>query len=91
MLDYDLSKNVSSALDQYNIPLRLLEVKQMNDINTNDISNNFLNAAYKCKPADLEALLLKIENEIKNKDYKDNNLLRAKTVVTSKLVLYYSK
>ena len=63
----------------------------MNNIDNNDVSNSFLNAAYKCKPNDLESLLLKIENEIKNKDYKDNILLRAKTIVTSKLALLYSK
>ena len=63
----------------------------MNDINNIDVSTSFLNAAYKCKPTDLESLLLKIESEIKNKDYKDNKLLRAKTIVTSKLALYNSK
>lgn len=62
----------------------------MNDLN-NDVSNYFLNAAYKCRPTELEFLLLKIENEIKNQKYKDNILLRAKTVVTSKLALYNSK
>jgi hypothetical protein len=59
--------------------------------NINDTSTNFLNAAYKCKPENLESLLLKIETEIKNRDYRDNILLRAKTVVTSKLALQYSK
>ena len=63
----------------------------MNNINNINASTSFLNAAYKCKPADLESLLVKIESEIKNKDYKDNILLRAKTVVTSKLALHYSK
>lgn len=63
----------------------------MNDITNSNISNTFLDAAYKCKPSNLESLLVKIENEIKSKDYKDNILLRAKTVVTSKLALYYSK
>ena len=63
----------------------------MNNINSIDVSTNFLNSAYKCKPADLESLLLKIESEIKNNDYTDNKLLRAKTVVTSKLALYRSK
>lgn len=63
----------------------------MNDLNNNDGSISFLNAAYRCKPADLEPLLLKIENEIKNKVYKDKILLRAKTIVTSKLALQYSK
>ena len=63
----------------------------MNDIHNIDISNRFLDAAYKCKPENLESLLVEIENEIKKKDYTDNILLRAKTVVTSKLALYYSK
>ncbi len=63
----------------------------MNNISNNNVSNTILDAAYKCKPANLESLLVKIENEIKSKDYRDNILLRAKTVVTSKLVLYYSK
>ena len=63
----------------------------MDNINNIDGSTSFLNAAYKCKPADLESLLVKIESEIKNNDYKDNNLLRAKTIVTSKLALYHSK
>ncbi len=63
----------------------------MNNINNINVSTSFLNAAYKCKPADLESLLVKIESEIKNKDYKDNILLRAKTVVTSKLALHHSK
>lgn len=63
----------------------------MNNINNIDVSASFLNAAYKCKPANLEFLLVKIESEIKNRDYKDNKLLRAKTIVTSKLALYNSK
>ena len=63
----------------------------MNNIYNTDISTRFLDAAYKCKPTDLESLLAEIEKEIKKKDYTDNNLLRAKTVVTSKLALYYSK
>ena len=63
----------------------------MNNIYNTDISTRFLDAAYKCKPTDLESLLAEIEKEIKKKDYTDNTLLRAKTVVTSKLALYYSK
>lgn len=59
--------------------------------NNTDISNNFLNEAYKCKTSDLESLLQKIETEIKNSDHIDKNLLRAKTIVTSKLALRYSK
>lgn len=59
--------------------------------NNTNISNDFLNEAYKCKPQDLKSLLQKIEFEIKNNDYIDRSLLRAKTVVTSKLALHYSK
>ena len=56
-----------------------------------DIASDFLDAAYKCKPDNLEPLLQKIELKIKNSDHPDKILLRAKTVVTSKLALYYSK
>ncbi len=63
----------------------------MNNIYNNDESTRFLDAAYKCKPTDLESLLAEIEKEIKKNNYADNTLLRAKTVVTSKLALYYSK
>lgn len=60
----------------------------MDNINDIDTATTFLDAAYKCKPANLESLLQKIEFEIKNSDHVDKNLLRAKTVVTSKLALY---
>lgn len=40
-----------------------------------------------CKDEDLEALLQKIESEIKNRDTKDRTLLSAKTMVTSKIAL----
>lgn len=63
----------------------------MDNFDGTDMANNFLDAAYKCKPADLEPLLHKIELEIKNSDHIDKTLLRAKTVVTSKLALHYSK
>ncbi len=63
----------------------------MNDITDRDISNNFLDEAYKCKPVNLEFLLQKIEFEIKNRGYSDSILLRAKTVVTSKMALINSK
>ena len=59
--------------------------------NDTNIFNDFLNEAYKCKPQDLEFLLKKIEFEIKNSDHADRTLLRAKMIVTSKLVLYCSK
>lgn len=50
-------------------------------------SKKLLDAAYKCKPADLESLLKQIENAIQKSDHVDKILLRAKTVVTSKLAL----
>lgn len=56
-----------------------------------DNSYNLLNKAYKCKPADLESLLEEIELTIKNSGCSNKVLLRGKTVVTSKLVVYYSK
>ena len=56
-----------------------------------DISLKLLNDAYKCKPADLEPLLEKIEIAIKNSENNDKTLLRAKTVVTSKLAVLNCK
>lgn len=63
----------------------------LSDIIDRDISNNFLDEAYKCKPVNLEPLLQKIEFEIKNRGYADSVLLRAKTIVTSKMALINSK
>jgi hypothetical protein len=54
---------------------------------SSDASLSFLNEAYKCRPADLNVLLEKIETAIKNSDSADNLLFRAKTIVTSKLAL----
>ena len=54
-------------------------------------SRNLLNKAYKCKHADLEFLLKEIELAIKNSEHIDKVLLRAKTVVTSKIAAYYCK
>jgi len=54
-------------------------------------SQNLLNEAYKCKPADLEPLLEKIEKAIQISEYVDEDLLRAKVVVTSKLAAYTCK
>ncbi|WP_414469102.1 hypothetical protein [Methanobacterium sp. ACI-7] len=56
-----------------------------------DELNKILKEAYRCKPQNLESLLQKIELEIKNSDHVDNILLRAKTVVTSKIALSNSK
>lgn len=63
----------------------------MDNFDDIDIASDFLDAAYKCKPHNLEPLLQKIELKIKNSDHTDKTLLRAKTIVTSKLALYYSK
>jgi len=64
---------------------------KMNTPKTQEELNKILKEAYRCKPADLESLLKKIELEIKNSDNVDNMLLRAKTVVTSKIALINSK
>ncbi|MGB9937290.1 MAG: hypothetical protein ACPK7O_06180 [Methanobacterium sp.] len=63
----------------------------MNPYPKYDELNNILKEAYRCKPQNLESLLQKIELEIKNSDHVDNILLRAKTVVTSKIALSHSK
>ncbi len=59
--------------------------------NIKNASHNLLNEAYKCKPADLEILLEKIELAIKKSNHNDKVLLRAKTIVTSKLAVYTCK
>ena len=56
-----------------------------------NIAQSLLDKAYKCRPTDLELLLEEIELAIKNSDHIDKVLLRAKTVVTSKLAVYYCK
>ena len=63
----------------------------MDNFDNIDMATTFLDAAYRCKPSDLESLLQKIELEIKSSDHTDKTLLRAKTVVTSKLALHCSK
>lgn len=63
----------------------------MDNTNSIDVASALLDEAYKCEPLNLEFLLQKIELEIRNSDYVNKSLLRAKTVVTSKLALYYSK
>ncbi|MGZ7049508.1 MAG: hypothetical protein ACXVHO_05835 [Methanobacterium sp.] len=63
----------------------------MNAPKTHDELNKLLNEAYRCKPDNLESLLQKIELEIKNSNNVDNILLRAKTIVTSKIALLNSK
>jgi len=63
----------------------------MDYINCRNMSNNLLDEAYRCKPLELKHLLEKIELEIKNRKYSDNILLRAKMIVTSKMVLMNSK
>jgi len=63
----------------------------MDELIDREISSKFLDDAYKCKPDNLGHLLQKIEYEIQNRDHTDNILLRAKTVVTSKIALVNSK
>lgn len=63
----------------------------MDEIIDREVSSKFLDDAYKCKPDNLGHLLQKIEYEIQNRDHTDNILLRAKTVVTSKIALINSK
>lgn len=63
----------------------------MDYINNRNISNNLLDEAYQCKEGELKSLLSKIESEIKNREYEDTILLRAKMIVTSKMVLMNSK
>ena len=65
--------------------------KKMNSLKTRDELNNLLNDAYRCKPGNLDAMLQKIELEIKNSHSVDNILLRAKMIVTSKMALINSK
>jgi len=63
----------------------------MDEITDREVSSKFLDNAYKCKPNDLRPLLQKIEYEIQNRNHADNILLRAKTIVTSKMALINSK
>ncbi|MGB9979510.1 hypothetical protein [Methanobacterium sp.] len=63
----------------------------MDEIIDREVSSKFLDDAYKCKPDNLGYLLQKIEYEIQNRNHTDNILLRAKTVVTSKIALMNSK
>lgn len=65
--------------------------KKMSSPKTQDKLNKLLKEAYRCKPSDLEALLQKIESEIKNNHNVDSILLRAKIVVTSKIASINSK
>lgn len=55
---------------------------------TKKASQELLNKAYKCKPTDLILLLKEIELAIKNSKNVDKLLLRAKSVVTTKIAAY---
>lgn len=57
----------------------------------NITSAEVLNQVNKCKPADLESLLSKIQTQIEKSVEKDYNLLMAKTMVTSRLASMRSK
>ena len=63
----------------------------MDEIIDREVSSKFLDDAYKCKPDNLGLLLQEIEYEIQNRGHTDSILLRAKTVVTSKIALINSK
>ena len=63
----------------------------MDEISAREISSRFLDDAYKCKPNNLGHLLQEIEYEIQNRNHADSILLRAKTIVTSKIALINSK
>ncbi|MBU4535849.1 MAG: hypothetical protein KKF16_08545 [Euryarchaeota archaeon] len=52
----------------------------------NERVEKLLNQAYNCKSSDLKSLLLKIESELE-KDQKNQTILRAKTVITSRIAL----
>ncbi|GAB6056332.1 hypothetical protein HYG87_10495 [Methanobacterium alkalithermotolerans] len=52
----------------------------------NESVEKLLNQAYNCKSSDLKSLLFKIESELE-KDQKNQTILRAKTVITSRIAL----
>ena len=52
-----------------------------------DNKYNIIEEVNHCKGEDLEALLQKIEAEIKKSDEKDKLLLSAKTMVTSRIAV----
>jgi hypothetical protein len=54
-------------------------------------SAEILNQVNKCKPADLESLLSKIQTQIEKSAEKDYNLLMSKTMITSILASMRSK
>ncbi len=56
-----------------------------------DTTPDLLEEAFRCKPDDLESMLERIELAIKDSELMDKSLLRAKTVVTCKLVGCHSK
>lgn len=59
----------------------------MNFLHKNNESvEKLLNQAYNCKSSDLKSLLFKIESELE-KDQKNQTILRAKTVITSRIAL----
>ncbi|OPY25725.1 MAG: hypothetical protein A4E27_00861 [Methanobacterium sp. PtaU1.Bin242] len=61
-------------------------VKNMSNVNNDIESKKLLKEAYNCKKEELEFLLKKIENELE-KDKKNQNILTAKIVVTSKMAV----
>ena len=56
-------------------------------------SQEILNQASKCKPGELESLLLQIQIKLEQSTNKhtDHDILRAKTIITSRLASMRSK
>lgn len=54
-------------------------------------SEELLKKASRSKPEELKELLKEIEQQIESSEEKDNNLLTAKTIITSRLASMRSK
>lgn len=65
-----------------------MKFRQSNKLET---SKDILNQVSKCKPTELKLLLDKIQTIIEKSEYKDMDLLMAKTMITSRLASIRSK
>ena len=65
-----------------------MKFRQSNKLET---SKDILNQVNKCKPTELNLLLDKIQTIIEKSEYKDMDLLMAKTMITSRLASIRSK
>ena len=54
-------------------------------------TEEILNQASKCQPEELEKLLNQIQTQQEKSKYKDLDILRAKTIITSRLASLRSK